>query len=323
VNIRASYLLAAAAAATLAFGASAQDFPTKPIRIVVPYAAGGSDAQLRPLTQCFQSNLGQPVLVENVPGANGAVGASQVARATGDGHTLLFLNTAAMTLAPKLGQIPYAPGDFTPILQLIWRPLTLAVRKDAPFQTLNDLVAFAKKSPEKLTFGSAGVNSTSHMAMEAFLTRAIGETKSKIVHVPYTGEVPTIAALLSGTVDMAITTAQSIVPQVEGGRLTMLASTGKVRFSLTPNVATFLELGIPEVDVIARNGLYSPKGTPAAVNDKLSAVFESCAKDKAYIDMMKKTFNDVIFIPQKPFMESLAEEDKFYASLVQAMGLKK
>jgi len=269
-------LLAAAFAAfaTLAMSAPvlAQAFPGKPIKIVVPYTPGGpTDIVARLVGQKLSDQLGQPVIVENKPGAGGNIGAEAVARAPADGYTLLLVTTGH-TINPSLyPKISYdLKKDLAPVSLLTSGPMVVAVSPSLPVNNLQELIAYAKAKPGQLSFASAGNGSSTHLAPELFSMMA----GIKMNHIPYKGSAPGLADVMAGNTQVAFDFMISAMPFVRGGKLKGLATTGRVRSPAAPDLPTVAEAGVPGFEVIGWNGLMAPAGTPPDVVAKLNAALK-------------------------------------------------
>lgn len=305
-----------AALAIFALGVHAQDYPTKPIRVIVPYAPGGTDQQIRTLAPTLQRILGQNIVVENVAGGGATIGANQVKNARPDGYTLLYTGTGALTVAPNIRKQAYTIDDFIPIGNLIGTPFIVAASKQAPFKTLAEMVAYAKANPDKVTFGSAGQSTTTHMAGEA-LASAAG---IKLTHVPYQGIGPAVASALGGNIDMVVGLPSAIMPQVEGGKLVPLAITGPQRSDLMRGIGTLREGGVNVVDV-TKFGLFAPKGTPDAIVQRLTKALAEAVTDPAFADATKKTYNSVMYMDPPQFRSTLDAENKYFQKLIRDLKL--
>jgi tripartite-type tricarboxylate transporter receptor subunit TctC len=249
--------------------ASAQDFPSRVVRIVVAFPAGGpTDLVARLLADKLKASLGQSVIVENKPGANGAIGADYVAKGEPDGH-LLFLTTAgAVVVTPHLSKPNYdALRDFAPIT-LVVRPTTvLVVKPDAPFNSAKELAALAKDKPDTIPFASTGSGSMPHLALELFQSSA----GVKFLHVPYRGAAPALTDLLGGQVQALFADTPVLLPHIRGGKLKPIGAASASRNPLLPDVATLAEQGFPDTTADNWYGLLAPAKTPPAVLAKLHA----------------------------------------------------
>ncbi|MEH3086910.1 MAG: tripartite tricarboxylate transporter substrate binding protein [Xylophilus ampelinus] len=250
--------LACAAAAALAAQAA---YPDRPLRLVVPFPAGGAtDLMARALAQELGAALGQPVVVDNRGGAGGAIGAEAVARAPKDGYTLLLGTMGTQAINPALyPKLRYEPlRDFAPVSLTYLTPRVLAVSSSLPVRSVQDLVALARRQPGRLTYGSAGNGSSSHLAGALFARTAGVE----LVHVPYKGSAPLLNDVLAGRVDMAFDSYAIYEEHAKGGRVRVLASTGAKRMASLPAVPTVAESGLPGYEVSNWLGLLAPAGTP-------------------------------------------------------------
>ncbi len=262
--------LAMIACSVMATAALAQEYPNKPVRIVVPFSAGGlTDVLARGLGEELGRKWKQPVLVDNRPGANTIIGARLVADAAPDGYTILMANDPTLSANQYLySKLPYDPvKDFTPVINLVKTEQVLVVNKNSPYQTLEELIASAKKSPEKITYGSYGVGSKAHLDTEAFAKLA----NVKFNHIPYKGVADVVLGLLSGQIDFGLTGISPALEHIKSGDLRALAISSPKRRTLFPNLPTFAEKGMPEFESVAWFGLVVPNGTPKAIIDKIAA----------------------------------------------------
>lgn len=263
--------LVAALGAVTALPAAAQDeWPAKPIRIVVPFAAGGtSDVLARTLGAQLQASLKQTVLIENKAGAGGVIGADSVAKAAPDGYTLLLGTIATHAINPALlPKMPYnAAKDFAPVMLLGSISNVLLVGPDQPFKSVKDVVAAAKARPGSLQFASAGQGTSQHLSGETFKLLA----GVNLTHVPYKGSAPAIQDVMGGQIPMSFETALVALPQIKAGKVRALAVTSARRSAVLPEVPTMQEAGIANFDVASWQALYAPAGTPPAIVNKLNA----------------------------------------------------
>jgi tripartite-type tricarboxylate transporter receptor subunit TctC len=260
--------LAALAVSALATAASAQGFPTKPVRLVVSYPpGGGADLMARLIAPKMQEALGQPVIVENKPGASGQIAASEVARATPDGHTLLF-DASSFAVNPSLfASLPYDPARaFTPVSVVALFPNVLVVTPSYPARDVKDLVAAAKAAPGTIAFASSGNGSAQHLSGELFRQK----TGVDITHVPYKGGAPAMNDVMGGQVPMFFANMASSLAHIKGGKLRPLAITGAARSPALMEVPTMAEAGVPGYVVYEWNAMFAPAGTPAPVVAKLA-----------------------------------------------------
>jgi tripartite-type tricarboxylate transporter receptor subunit TctC len=262
-------LLAAAPAVLLASAGRAQDFPTRPIKFIVGFAPGGSaDVMARILGQSLAERIGQPVITDNRAGAAGTIGADMVARAAPDGYTLLVGSVSNVVIsATTMPVIPFvATTAFAPIVLTATIPLVLVINPSLPVSSVEELVTYAKANPNKLSFASGGQGVSNHLAGELF-NRMAGVT---ITHVPYKGDGPGVASVVSGETHMMFATISTAMPQVQGGRLRAIGVTTARRVSRTKDLPTIAEAGLPGYEVNVWNGVLAPAATPAAVVRKLN-----------------------------------------------------
>jgi len=262
-------LAIAAAGALGATGAQAQAWPTKPVRMINPFPAGGGvDAFGRPLAAKLSLTVGQQFFVENQAGAGGTVGATNASRAAPDGYTF-FLGAVHHTIAESLyRKLPYnIERDFVPVTVLSYVPNVVVVHPKHPFKTLKELIDYAKANPGTLNYGSAGNGTSHHLAGELFKTM----TGVKITHVPYKGAGPMMQDLIAGQVDMAFDGMGTSASQIKAGKLRPLAVTTPIRAALIPDVPTMAEAGVPGYEVTTWYALWAIKGTPQAAIDRMYA----------------------------------------------------
>ena len=260
------------AAAVLPMLAAAQAWPTKPIKLILPFPPGGqTDAVVRYYAQKAEATLGQSIVVENKPGVNSVIGTQEVARAPSDGYTLLFNMTAIVSnpvLLPDVAKYD-AMRDFTPIYRAYELYAVFAVPASSPYKTLAEFVAAAKASPQPFTYGTTGHASSSHYFVEMLAKQA----KLTMVHVPYKGEAPLLPDLISGRVQAGVVSGAAIKQFAGANGLRPLAVSGNKRLALLPDVPTFKELGYEGIGNESFAGFFAPAGTPKAIVDKLNQEF--------------------------------------------------
>ena len=262
--------LAAIAVGTGARSAGAQDrYPSKPIRLVIPFPpGGGADAVARPLGPLMTETLGQPVVLDNRGGANGNLGAEIVAKAPADGYTLLLANSSLTISGGLYAKLPFNPlADFSPISLVGVTPSVLATHPSLPARTVKEFVELAKARPGKLSYGSSGIGSTMHLGAALLQSMAGLDT----VHVPYKGGGPAIADALSGQTDFIFVNPVAVLAQVRAGKLNALAVTSKKRLAILPDVPTFEEVGYPGLLSSTFYGLLGPAGLPREIVMRLNA----------------------------------------------------
>ena len=264
---RPSALLAACLLGLFAAAAMAQDYPTKPIKMITPYPPGGpTDVLARAVSPKLAERLGQPIVIDNRPGASGMIGADMVAKAPGDGYTLLA-NASIHVINPSLYKNPTydAIKDFAPVGLIAEVPLVLVVNPKLDVKTVKDLIAKAKAKP--LNFASSGNGSAPHLAGEGFKLA----TRSDMMHIPYKGSGPAITDLIGGQVDFMFDSLPSSMPYIKSGRLVAVAVTTQKRSSALPDVPTVAESGVPGFDVSTWYGIWAPASTPPAIVTKVSS----------------------------------------------------
>lgn len=314
-------LLGLAAALGAVRPGTAQDFPTRPIRLIVPYPPGGAtDITARLLAQEMLTSLGQSVAVENRGGGASVTGTQAVATAPADGYTLGVIDTA-FAVNPGLlrNRLPYdTRRDFTFIALLVTSPLALVVPASAPWRSVAELVAAAKASPGQLPFGSAGNGTAIHMAGEQF-RQAAGFT---YVHVPYRGGGPMITDLIAGRVQLAFGTIPAIAEHVRGGRLRALAVTGAAASPLLPGVPSMAEAGLPQVDAALMNGLVGPAGIPSAITQRLAGAARAALEVPATRSRLSELGFDVVGSTPTAFHDRMLAEIAQWERVITAGGIE-
>jgi len=280
------------AAALIASGAaSAQDWPTRPITLVVPYPAGGpTDAVGRLFAQQMSQLLGGPIVVENIAGAGGTTGASRIAHAAPDGYQALFVGSA-MTNSQLLYKKPpfNSVTDFAPVALLTRQSLVLIARKDAPFDGLQSLIHYVKEKPTA-TFGSAGAGSSTHLGC-VMLNLAIN---ANVTHVPYRGVAPAMQDLIGGRIDYYCTLSPDAIPQVQGGAIKGIAMLARSRSQMLPNLPTADEQGLANFDAADWYGLFLPKGTPSSIVQKLHSAAVAALDTPSFRDRLHSLGVEVV-----------------------------
>jgi tripartite-type tricarboxylate transporter receptor subunit TctC len=264
------YLAAGLAAAFLAQPALAQSYPSKPIRLIVPFAAGGGNDNIARLVgKRVSDSMGQPLVIDNRPGAGGVLGAELAAKSAPDGYTLFLGGVGSHALNPNLiEKLPYDPiGDFAPVALLARAPLILVVHPSVPARDVAEFVAYARKNPGKLNFASNGNGTSAQLAAVMFDSMAGVD----MVHVPYKGLAPALTDLLSGQVQLMFSSVVAILPHVRAGKLRALAVTGTKRMAALPELPTIAESGFPGYEASSWYGILAPAGTPREIVTKLNA----------------------------------------------------
>lgn len=278
-------LSALASSLTLACGvASAQSYPTKPVSLVVPFAAGGpTDIVARTLAAAMSKHLGQTVLVENKAGAGGTLAPSYVAKAAPDGYTFLIHHNGMSTAPALYRKLAYNPlTDFEYVSQVVDVPMTLLGRKDLPAGNLQELVSYVKANSKKVNLANAGLGAVSHLCGMLFQS-AVG---TDLTTVPFQGTAPALNALLGGQVDILCDQTTQTTPHIKAGTVKLYGVTTKQRIRALPDAPTLNQSGLKDFEVIVWHGVYAPKGTPAAVIDKFGAALRTALKDPAFASRM-------------------------------------
>jgi tripartite-type tricarboxylate transporter receptor subunit TctC len=279
--------VAAIALGCAALGAQAQNYPTRTITMIVPFAAGGpTDTVARLVAQSMGTTLKQQIIVENVGGAGGTIGAARVAKASPDGYTLLLHHIGHSTAPGLYRKLSYnANNDFEPIGLITDVPMTLISKKDFPAKDLKELLAYVKANKAKVTYANAGIGSASHLCGMLF-QQAIG---TDLTTVPYKGTGPAMNDMLGGQVDIMCDLTTNTTSQIKSGKVKVYGVTTKERLASMPNVPTMNEAGLPGFEIAVWHGLYAPKGTPKPVVDALSSALRVALKDPA----VKQRFADL------------------------------
>ena len=312
--------LLALAALSFATAAGAQQWPTQPIRWIVPYpAGGGADVVARAVASGMEKPLGQTIVIENRPGAATIVGATAIASAEPNGYMIGTADTGTLAFNPSLyAKLSYDPTKFTYIGGIARFPLLLAVRADSPFKTVDDVVQAARKTPGKLTAASAGAGSPHHLALELFKQRA----NVDMLHVPYKGAAPAIQDLLGGQVDMMFIDLAAGLPNVKAGKLRVLASATPERVPALPGAPTMAEAGVPNFTAYAWQGLVGPAGLPDNVVQKLSAQLEATMKSPEIAQKLADMGVQPMPMAPKEFSRYAAEERDTWAQVIKKAGIK-
>lgn len=301
--------------------AQAAAWPDRPVRVIVPFAAGGAtDLSSRLIAQKLSELLGQAVVIENRPGAGGTLGVDAAAKSAPDGYTFAMSGLSTTALAMGLyKKLPYDPvKDIVPVAPTVLVPIGIAVRKGLGISTLQEFVALLKAQPSKLSYGSAGNGSSGHISCVALLQ----QTNTQAVHVPYRGSGPVFNDLLAGVIDFTADAPGLIKPHVESGALVPLVMATEKRSAAMPDVPTSAEAGLPGYKAYSWFGLFAPAGTPQPIIDKLAAATEKALADQA----LAKKLNDEMGLPPMTgytpakFASFLQEEIGYWVPIVKASG---
>ncbi|MBP7351657.1 Bug family tripartite tricarboxylate transporter substrate binding protein [Comamonas sp. UBA7528] len=313
-------LLAAAATLAVAGGAAAQGaFPSKPINIIVPFSAGGTtDILARIVGQYLGEELGQPVIIDNRPGAGGNIGGMAAARASADGYTLFMGTVGTHAINQSLySKMPFDPiKDFAPLSRVATVPNLLVANPAQPFKNVKELIAYAKANPGKVNFGSSGSGSSVHLSGELFKSM----TKVDMVHVPYKGSAPAMTDLLGNQISVMFDNMPSAIQHVRSGKLRPIAVTTAKRSRELPDVPTIAEAGVPGYEATSWFGLWAPVKTPADVQQKLHAALVKVLKNPAVVKKIEDQGGDVVIDTQAQFDAYIKSEAAKWGKVVKESG---
>jgi tripartite-type tricarboxylate transporter receptor subunit TctC len=301
--------------------ANAQAYPSKPIRFVVPYPAGGPlDTVARLLAQKVSESVKEPIVVDNKPGAGGNIGADAVAKSPADGYTILMGAVATHAINPTLySSMPYdAVRDFIPVTQIASTPNVLVVNPSVPAGNVREFIAYAKANPGKLNFGSGSTGSAGHLAGELFKTLAGIE----MTHVPYKGAAPAMNDLIGGQIQLMFDNLASALGQVRAGRVRALAVTTAARTSLAPELPTIAESGLPGFDINTWFGLFVPANTPREVVDRLHAEFTRALAMPQVKERLLALGAEPVGSQPAEFAAYIRTEAEKYARVIKASGAR-
>jgi len=321
--MKSSILCACCTAAALAVSmtsADAQNYPTRPVRLIIPFSPGGAaDVPGRILADRMTHALGQQVVIENRPGAGSTIGAEAAAKAAPDGYTLFMISNTHFVSAALYKKLNYdALNDYTPITQATSAPNILIIHPSLPAKNVKELIALAKAQSGKLTYGSSGVGGAGHLAGVLFDQLA----GTKMIHVPYKGGAPAIIALVSGEVNMVFATAETAVPQVKAGKIRALGVTTAKRSALLPDLPTIAEGGLPGYEANNWYGLLAPAKTPAAIVERLNREVVKVLNMPNVKEQLFRSGLDASPSTQKEFAAYIKSEMAKWAKVVKASGAK-
>jgi tripartite-type tricarboxylate transporter receptor subunit TctC len=308
-------------AAFTATAAHAQAYPTKPIRAIVPFPPGSTpDIVARLVGDKLREALGQPVVIENRSGAGGNIGTAEAAKAAPDGYTILFSINGPIAVNKTLyANLPFDPDrDLRPVSLLVASPQMLVVKPALPVTDFKSFLDYSRKNPGKLTYGSVGAGSASHLTMELLKEQA----GFFAVHLPYRGFPPVVQDLLGGNIDATVALVPAVLPQVQAGRLRPLAVTSERRSTLAPDVPTISELGFPRFDARAWIGLLVPAATPQPIVDRLSTEVRRAFADPGLRDTLLKQGYEVIGSTPQEFAQFIRAESDKWGAVVRRTGAK-
>jgi putative tricarboxylic transport membrane protein len=311
-TMRLSILVTAISAVSFVMAVNAQEFPTKPVELVLPFGPGGShDLTARAVASVAQPHLGQPLLVVLRPGGGGAVGSQAVIRAKPDGYTLLFGGSGPNTTFALVQKAPIGPDQFTPVARINYSAPILATRTDAPFKSFKELVEYAKKNPGKVNFANSGPWGAADLPMR-MIGRAAGFEYNNI---PHDGGGPALLAVLGGHADITFGFTAQLMPQIAAGKIRPLVITDVRRHPDLPNVPTVKDEGYDVVFTMWRSVL-APKATPPAIVDKLEGAFKKLSEDKSFVALIKSLGDQVNFQGGRDFEKTWREEWEQHAKIV-------
>lgn len=307
------------AAALALFGAApawAQDFPSKTIRLVVPYPPGGTaDILARAIGQQISERLGQTVVIENRPGAGTAIGTDAVAKSEPDGHTLLMGTVSSHAITPAVNPVQYDPvKDFTPIAGVASVPFILIVHPSVPAKSVQELIALAKSQPGRINYASAGNGTSNHLAGEMFESMA----GIDMVHVPYRGSAPALSDVIAGHVQSMFDLSATALPQVRSNAVRALAITSGKRSDLAPELPTVAESGLPGFEVTAWFGVFAPAGVPRPVADKLHDTINAILATPQMRERLQQQGSDpLVFESRAAFADFVQKEHARWGKVVK------
>ena len=318
--------LLALAAAGISTAASAQAsakepaYPTKPIRLVVPYPPGGTpDIQGRWLAERLRERLGQPIVIDNRPGAASNIGMGIVARAPADGYTLIIAQVGPWAVNPHLYKLPYdVLNDFAPIIHVTTTPGVLVVHPSVPVETVKDLIALARRKPGELNYGSAGVGGFGHVSIELFALM----TGTKMMHIPHKGGVAALADLIGGHLQVLVNAASPTIPHVKSGRVRALATTGATRMEALPDLPTFAEAGVPGYENTTWNAIAAPARTPQPIIKRLNKEIAAILQIPDIREAALAEGSTIVGGTPEQFRKFLQSEVNKFGKLVREAGIK-
>lgn len=299
--------------------AQAPTWPTRPIKLVVPYPPGGlTDVLARMVSQKASEQLGQPIVVENRPGASTVVGAEQVARATPDGYTLLMAATTTLTTNPLVfRKLPYKPADFTPVALVGTVPFVLAAHPSVPARDLREFVAYAKAHPDQMTFSTSGQGASSHLVGEMFKAA----TQTQLRDIPYKGSAAALTAVLSGEVNATFDGLTNYLPHARSGKLKLLALFSEQRVPAADTIPTLVESGYPDAVAYSWFGMVAPAGTPAAVVNRLNQAINAGLQTPELRDRLRADASSGPILSPEAYGEFMRKQAQLWEKVITPLKL--
>jgi len=304
-----------------AAGAQPAAYPNKPIRLVIGFApAGAADFVARSMSDAFAKALGQPVVVDNKPGNGSSIAAEIVAKSPPDGYTLLIASPSSISVNPALNpKLAYTPADLLPVTKMTTSPLVLAVNPATGIRSLPELIAAAKKNPDKLNYSSSGNGSAPHLGAALFMQL----TDAQMTHVPYRGGALAIQSVIAGDTQVTFGTPPSVLPQASGGRLRALAVSTRERSPLVPDLPGMKEAGLPDYNLEFWYGMFVPAGTPPAIVKKIYEATVAAMQQASIKAALAREGTEVSLSPSpEQFASYLVEDGKFWVQLVKNAKVK-
>lgn len=297
-----------------------QSYPTRPVRVVIPWPAGGSlDIVGRIVMQKVGERLGQQFVIDNRPGAAGTIGADVVAKSPGDGYTLMVHSTTHLGNATIYRKLPYDTlKDFVPVALLVQQPGGLVVHPSLPVKSVKQLLALARSKPGQILYSSAGNGSAPHLSMAQFIAR----TGINIVHVPYKGGPPAVQAIVAGETQVMTATLATVVHQIKAGKLRLLATTGEKRLSLMPEVPSIAEAGVPGYEMSPWIAVFASGRTPAAIVDRLNREIASVLRMEDVTRILSNQALEPWIATAEEFAGRIKMDYEKYARLIRESGAK-
>jgi tripartite-type tricarboxylate transporter receptor subunit TctC len=315
------FACAASGWSSASWGQQGQGYPNRPVRVIVPFGPGGPDAVARLLGAQLGAQTGQPFVVENRPGANGVIGAEALAKSAPDGYTLMVTSSGFVISPSMYKKLPYdTEKDFAPVTNLVANDgIFVAVNPNVPARSLQELIALARKPETRLSFGSPGIGNTLHLAGELFNNRA----GTHMVHIPYKGAGPAVAAAISGETEVMLSTPPAILAHIKGGKLRALAYTAAKRHPQLPDVPTTAEAGLPGFQMDGGwFGMFAPASTPPEILAKIHGEVRAAFANPQFRERLMVLGADPVANPPAEFKQYVSAEIRKYAEIVRLAGIQ-